>query len=237
MWDLLFVFVTIICTCPDTDSVKNLSRELWPRNVTNTLTPRPTMTASSKSTSFLFRYVCRATLKLYEVEHQVPSCRMNSLTQRVARQRFAICCQLLHPTRRAVKVNCRTTSCCTCQTHVGKRASNSSTRTLQKRLLRFRSSVLRVGRARNFFGNQARQLGMEQRPALQCGAVGTCCFRGLDVHQNMFLRCRRGTPFLQFFKLSHIQLRAHGVRAQDKDWFVLTADLFNIRSICSGTRA
>ena len=27
MWDFLFVFVTIICTCPDTASMKNLSRE------------------------------------------------------------------------------------------------------------------------------------------------------------------------------------------------------------------
>ena len=27
MWDFLFVFVTIICTCPDTASVKNLWRE------------------------------------------------------------------------------------------------------------------------------------------------------------------------------------------------------------------
>ena len=40
---------------------------------------------SSKSTSFLFRQVCRATLKLDEIEHQMPSFRMNSLIQRVAR--------------------------------------------------------------------------------------------------------------------------------------------------------
>ena len=134
-----------------------------------------------------------------------------------------------------------TTSCCMCQTHVSKRASNSSTRTLQKRgfdfrFLRFRSSVLRVGRARNFFCNQARQLGMGQRPALQCGAVGTCCLRRLDVQQMFFLRCRRGDQLLQIFKLSHVQLRAFGVRGQDKAWFVLAADLFNIRSICRGTR-
>ena len=45
--------------------------------------------------------------------------------------------------------------------------------------------------------------------------MGTCCFRGLDVHQNMFLRCQRGKQFLQFFKLSHVQLRALGVRGQD----------------------
>ena len=131
---------------------------------------------------------------------------MNSLIQRVARQRFAICCQLLHPTRRVVDINFWKTSCRTCQTHVGKRASHSSTRTRQKRwfdfrFLRFRSSVLRVGRAR---GNQARQLNMGQRPALQCGAVGTCCSRGLDIHQNMFIRCRRGKQFVQFFKLSQV---------------------------------
>ena len=138
----------------------------------------------------------------------MPSFRMNSLTQRVGNalpSAASFCIQ-----HGAVKINFWSTSCCACQTHVGKRASNSSTRTLQKRwfdfrFFRFRSSVLRVGRARNFFGNQVRQLGMGQRLALQCGAVGTCCFRGLDVPQNMFFRCQRGEQFLQF-KLSHVQL-------------------------------
>ena len=50
-----------------------------------------------------------------------------------------------------VSINFWTTSCCTCKTHVGRRASNNSTRTLQKRrfdfrFLRFRRSVLRVWR-------------------------------------------------------------------------------------------
>ena len=57
MWDFLFVFVTIICTCPDTASMKNLSREKqlrrWrlrqgtaraPEMSRITLTLRPTMT-------------------------------------------------------------------------------------------------------------------------------------------------------------------------------------------------
>ena len=59
---------------------------------------------------------------------------------------------------------------------------------------------------------------------------------GSTSSKTVFLRCRRGDQLLQFFKLSHVQLCALDVRGQDKAWFVLAADLFDIRSICSGTR-
>ena len=96
MWDFRFVFVTIICTCADTASMKHLSREknaavafatehrCGPESSRITLTPRPTMTAKEpllleQKHQLLVSLVCRATLQLDEMEHQMPSFRMNSL--------------------------------------------------------------------------------------------------------------------------------------------------------------
>ena len=172
----------------------------------------------------LVSLVCRATLQLDEMEHQMPSFRMNSLCSawrgNALPSAASFCIQYGGLTK---SISGR---------HRAARAKPTSASGLRTAAHgRFECDGLIFA----FFGFATAcsalegQLDMGQRPALQCGAVGTCCLRGPDVHQ-------KHVPSLSAWQTMSpilVQLRALGVRGQDKEWFVLAADLFNIRSICS----